>query len=159
MPTLGSFTPFGFPCSLRRASSTRGRPWRLTRSRPRMKVSARQMDKTPYFDVSLGGMRRKVRSGQGLTIQVQAVTPDLKPDRVIVPALNTGTPEQSVSALGRVHAQATIATVTPYAPARPLGRERTPHRRSVHANRGSRRRIIFPTNCGKDKPLHKLQTY
>jgi transcriptional regulator GlxA family with amidase domain len=65
------------------------------------KFSARLMGGTPYFDVSLVGVRRKVRSGQGLAIPVRAVTPELKPDWVIVPALNTGTPEQLVPALGR----------------------------------------------------------
>jgi transcriptional regulator GlxA family with amidase domain len=46
-------------------------------------------------------VRKKVRSGQGLTIPVQPVMADLKPDWVIIPALNTGTPEQLVPALGR----------------------------------------------------------
>jgi transcriptional regulator GlxA family with amidase domain len=65
------------------------------------KFSARQMGGTPHFDVSVVGMRRKVRSAQGLPIPVQAVTPALKPDWVIVPALSTSTPEQLVPALGR----------------------------------------------------------
>ncbi|MDN7179726.1 helix-turn-helix domain-containing protein [Caballeronia sp. SEWSISQ10-4 2] len=65
------------------------------------KFSAGQMGGTPYFDVSIVGVRKKVRSGQGLTIPVQAVTADLKPDWVVVPALNTGSPEQLVPALGR----------------------------------------------------------
>jgi transcriptional regulator GlxA family with amidase domain len=65
------------------------------------KFSAVQMGGRPCFDVSLVGMRKKVRSGQGLTIPVQPVMADLKPDWVIIPALNTGTPEQLVPALGR----------------------------------------------------------
>ena len=65
------------------------------------KFAAQQMGGTPYFDVSVVGVRRKVRSGQGLGIPVRAVTPDLKPDWVIVPALATGTPEQLIPALGR----------------------------------------------------------
>jgi transcriptional regulator GlxA family with amidase domain len=65
------------------------------------KFSAGQMGGTPYFDVSIVGVRKRVRSGQGLAIPVQAVTAGLKPDWVIVPALNTGTPEQLVPALGR----------------------------------------------------------
>jgi len=65
------------------------------------KFSAGQMGGTPYFDVSIVGVRKKVRSGQGLAIPVQAVTAGLKPDWVIVPALKTGTPEQLVPALGR----------------------------------------------------------
>jgi transcriptional regulator GlxA family with amidase domain len=65
------------------------------------KFSAVQMGGRPCFDVSLVGVRKKVRSGQGLTIPVQPVMADLKPDWVIIPALNTGTPEQLVPALGR----------------------------------------------------------
>jgi transcriptional regulator GlxA family with amidase domain len=63
--------------------------------------SALQMGGTPHFDVSIVGVRRRVRSGQGFAIPVQAITPDLKPDWVIVPALNTGRPEQLVPALDR----------------------------------------------------------
>jgi transcriptional regulator GlxA family with amidase domain len=63
--------------------------------------STRMMGGTPHFDVSIVGVRKKVRSGQGLTIPVQMITPDLKPDWVIVPALNTGTPEQLIPALDR----------------------------------------------------------
>jgi transcriptional regulator GlxA family with amidase domain len=65
------------------------------------KFSALQMSGTPHFDVSIVGVRRRVRSGQGFAIPVQAITPDLKPDWVIVPALNTGRPEQLVPALDR----------------------------------------------------------
>lgn len=65
------------------------------------RFSAQQMGGAPYFDVSIVGVRRKVRSSQGLGIPVRAVTPDLKPDWVIVPALATGTPEQLVPALER----------------------------------------------------------
>src|ERR1700733_13558740 len=65
------------------------------------KFSARQMGGPPHFDLSIVGVRRKVRSGQGLAIPVQAVTPALKPDWVIVPALGTGTPELLIPALDR----------------------------------------------------------
>jgi transcriptional regulator GlxA family with amidase domain len=65
------------------------------------KFSARQMDGTPYFDVSIVGVRKKVRSAHGLTIPVQLATADLKPDWVVVPALSTGTPEELIPALGR----------------------------------------------------------
>jgi transcriptional regulator GlxA family with amidase domain len=56
---------------------------------------------TPRFDVSMVGVRKKVRTGQGLAVPVRAVTPDLKPDWVIVPALNTGMPEHLIPALER----------------------------------------------------------
>jgi transcriptional regulator GlxA family with amidase domain len=65
------------------------------------RFSAGKMGGTPHFDVSIVGMRKKVRSAQGLAIPVQTVTADLKPDWVVVPALSTGTPEQLVPALAR----------------------------------------------------------
>jgi transcriptional regulator GlxA family with amidase domain len=65
------------------------------------KFSAQQMGGTPHFDMSIVGVRKTVRSSQGLGIPVQAITPDLQPDWVIVPALATGTPEQLIPALGR----------------------------------------------------------
>jgi transcriptional regulator GlxA family with amidase domain len=64
-------------------------------------LAARQMGGTPHFDVSIIGMRKKVRTSQGLTIPVQAITPGLQPDWVIVPALSTGTPEQLIQSLER----------------------------------------------------------
>jgi transcriptional regulator GlxA family with amidase domain len=63
--------------------------------------STRQMGGTPYFDVSTVGVRRKVVTGHGLAIPLQTITPDSKPDWVIVPALNTGTPEELIPALER----------------------------------------------------------
>jgi transcriptional regulator GlxA family with amidase domain len=65
------------------------------------KFSALQMGGTVRFDVSIVGVRRRVRSGQGLQIPVKAITPELKPDWVIVPALSTGRPEQLLPALER----------------------------------------------------------
>jgi transcriptional regulator GlxA family with amidase domain len=65
------------------------------------KFSAREMGGAPYFDISIVGVRSKVRSGQGLPIPVQPVTAELKPDWVIVVALSTVTPEGLVPALGR----------------------------------------------------------
>lgn len=65
------------------------------------KFSDRLMGGTPHFDLTVVGVRRKVRSGLGLAIPVRAVTPELKPDWVIVPALSTGTPEQLLPALAR----------------------------------------------------------
>ena len=65
------------------------------------KFSALQMGGAVRFDVSIVGVRRRVRSGQGLQIPVKAITPELKPDWVIVPALSTGRPEQLLPALER----------------------------------------------------------
>ena len=63
--------------------------------------AAAQAGGAPHFDVSIVGVRKKVRSGQGFALPVKSVTPDLKPDWVIVPALNTSRPEQLIPALGR----------------------------------------------------------
>jgi len=60
-----------------------------------------QMGGSPRFEVSILGVRKKVRSGQGFAIPVQPVTPDVKPDWVIVPALATARPEQLIPALER----------------------------------------------------------
>lgn len=65
------------------------------------KFSVYKFGGTPYFDVSVVGVRKRVRSDQGLALPVRAITPDLKPDWVIVPALNTGTPEQLLPSLER----------------------------------------------------------
>lgn len=65
------------------------------------KLAAAKMGGVPRFDVSIVGVRRKVRSGHGLTVPVSAITPDLKPDWVIVPALNATTPDLLLAALGR----------------------------------------------------------
>ena len=63
------------------------------------------------FDLTIVGMRRRVRSGQGFLVPTQAVTQDLKPEWVVVPALNTGRPEPLIAALGRrdvIQAQAQL---------------------------------------------------
>ena len=63
--------------------------------------AAAQMGGTLRFDVSIVGVRKKVRSGQGFAMPVKPITPDLKPDWVIVPALNASRPEQLIPALER----------------------------------------------------------
>jgi transcriptional regulator GlxA family with amidase domain len=65
------------------------------------KFSALQMGGAVKFDLSVVGVRKRVRSGQGLSIPVKAITPALKPEWVIVPALGTGRPEQLIPALAR----------------------------------------------------------
>lgn len=65
------------------------------------KFSALQMKGRPRFDVTVAGVRKRVRSGNGLAIPVRAITRDLKPDWVLVPALNTGTPDLLLPALER----------------------------------------------------------
>jgi transcriptional regulator GlxA family with amidase domain len=63
--------------------------------------SARQMGGSPRFDVSIVGVRKRVRSGQGFAIPVKPIIADLKPHWVIVPALAAGTPDQLIPALER----------------------------------------------------------
>jgi transcriptional regulator GlxA family with amidase domain len=65
------------------------------------RFSIRQKGGTSPFEVSIVGVRKKVRSGQGFSIPVQAITPKLKPDWVIVPALGTATPDLLIPALER----------------------------------------------------------
>lgn len=65
------------------------------------KFSTLQTGGALRFDVSVVGVRKKVRSGQGFPIPVKTVTAKLKPDWVIVPALAAGRPEQLVPALAR----------------------------------------------------------
>jgi transcriptional regulator GlxA family with amidase domain len=64
-------------------------------------LSAALMGGATRFDVSIVGVRKKVRSRQGLTVPVQPVSAELKPDWVIVPALNTTTPETLIPSLQR----------------------------------------------------------
>jgi transcriptional regulator GlxA family with amidase domain len=65
------------------------------------KFSALQSGKGPRFELTIVGIRRKVRSAQGFAIPVKPVAPAWKPDWVIVPALSAGTPAQLVPALER----------------------------------------------------------
>jgi transcriptional regulator GlxA family with amidase domain len=85
------------------------------------RLAARQMGGSPQFDVSIVGVRKKVRSGLGLAIPVQAVTPDLKPDWVVVPALIASTPELLIPALARADVrQATAQLLSWHAEGVPL---------------------------------------
>lgn len=69
------------------------------------RFSAWEKGGDPHFALSVVGVRRKVRSSHGLAIPVQGITPRLKPDWVIVPALSTGTPDLLVPALQRPDVQ------------------------------------------------------
>ncbi|VIO69665.1 HTH-type transcriptional regulator CdhR [Bradyrhizobium ivorense] len=73
------------------------------------KFAAAQLGGAPRFDVSVVGVRKRVRSGQGFAMPVQSITPDSKPDWVIVPALSTGQPEQLLPALERRDVHQAIA--------------------------------------------------
>jgi transcriptional regulator GlxA family with amidase domain len=73
------------------------------------RFASRQTGGAPPFDVSVVGMRRKVRSGLGFTVPVQTAAPDLKPDWVIVLALTTSTPELLAPALERPDVRQAVA--------------------------------------------------
>jgi transcriptional regulator GlxA family with amidase domain len=72
-------------------------------------LSAKLLGGTPHFDVSVVGVRKKVKSGLGLTIPAKAITQDLKPDWVLVPALKATTPATLVAALQRPDVRQAIA--------------------------------------------------
>lgn len=65
------------------------------------RFSAMQMGGSARFEVTVVGVRKKVRSAQGLSIPVKAITSAPKPDWVIVAALSAGTPEALLPALER----------------------------------------------------------
>lgn len=64
-------------------------------------LSGKLLGGTPRFDVTVVGVRKKVTSAQGLIIPVKPITPDLKPDWIIVPALRATTPETLLPSLQR----------------------------------------------------------
>jgi transcriptional regulator GlxA family with amidase domain len=65
------------------------------------KFAATQSGGSAHFDVSIVGVRKQVRTGQGFSISAKPITAASKPDWVIVPALSAGTPEQLLPALER----------------------------------------------------------
>jgi transcriptional regulator GlxA family with amidase domain len=62
---------------------------------------AQRMSKRSLFEVSIVGVRKRVRTGQGFVIPAQDAASVSKPDWVIVPALTTSTPESLIPALER----------------------------------------------------------
>ena len=76
------------------------------------RFSTRMMGGTPRFDVSLVGVRKRVRTGLGLTLPVLPIASASKPDWAIIPALNTGTPEVLVPALARPDVKSAIRQAT-----------------------------------------------
>jgi transcriptional regulator GlxA family with amidase domain len=65
------------------------------------RFAAGQTGGVPLFDVSIVGVRKRVRSGLGLSLPVRAITRSWKPEWVIIPALNTSTPDRLIPALER----------------------------------------------------------
>jgi transcriptional regulator GlxA family with amidase domain len=72
-------------------------------------LSMKLMGGTPHFHLTVVGVRRRVRSSQGLTIPVKSVRSNLKPDWVIVPALKATTPATLLPALERPDVRAAKA--------------------------------------------------
>jgi transcriptional regulator GlxA family with amidase domain len=64
-------------------------------------LSAQVLDGSVRFDVTVVGVRRKVTSAHGLSVPVDPISSNLKPDWVIVPALKVTTPDALVPALDR----------------------------------------------------------
>ncbi|MDR5780863.1 helix-turn-helix domain-containing protein [Caballeronia sp. LZ065] len=64
-------------------------------------LSKRMMGGTPRFDVSVVGVRKRVRSRHGLAVPVQGIVARPKPDWVVVPALATSMPDELVESLER----------------------------------------------------------
>lgn len=73
-------------------------------------IAARQK-KPPPFDVSVVGVRKKVRSAGGLIVPVQAAPPELKTDWMIIPALATSSPDLLIPALQRPDVRHAVAAV------------------------------------------------
>jgi transcriptional regulator GlxA family with amidase domain len=65
------------------------------------RFAAGQTGGAPLFDVSIVGVRKRVRSGLGLSLPVRAITRSWKPEWVIIPALNASTPDRLIPALER----------------------------------------------------------
>jgi transcriptional regulator GlxA family with amidase domain len=72
-------------------------------------LASRAQSGAPRFDVSVVGVRKRVRSRHGFIIPVQSVHDVPKPDWVIVPALGTTTPDTLLPALERNDVRDAIA--------------------------------------------------
>jgi transcriptional regulator GlxA family with amidase domain len=72
-------------------------------------LASRAQGGAPRFDVSVVGVRKRVRSRHGFIIPVQSVHDVPQPDWVIVPALGTTTPDTLLSALERNDVRDAIA--------------------------------------------------
>jgi transcriptional regulator GlxA family with amidase domain len=72
-------------------------------------LSQRTMGGVPRFDVSLVGVRKRVRSSHGMAIPVQPITPELKPDWVVFPALTTLSSEALIASFERPDVQRAMA--------------------------------------------------
>lgn len=64
-------------------------------------LGALLLETAPHFDVSIVGVRDTVRTACGLEVPVGPIDPTMKPEWVLIPALNTRMPEPLALALGR----------------------------------------------------------
>jgi len=55
----------------------------------------------PKFEVTIVGVRKQVRSALGLSVPVSPITPRLKPDWIIVPAVYAPMPDDMIATLAR----------------------------------------------------------
>jgi len=60
----------------------------------------------PKFEVTIVGVRKHVRSALGLSLPVQAITPRLKPDWIVVPAVYAPMPGDMIATLERADVKA-----------------------------------------------------
>src|ERR1700744_6626263 len=71
--------------------------------------AARKMGNAPRFEVTVVGVRKKVRSGRGLIIPVEPAKPKSRPDWVVVGALNTTIPETLLLSRARKEGRDAVA--------------------------------------------------
>jgi transcriptional regulator GlxA family with amidase domain len=64
-------------------------------------MAAAQTGGGARFDVSVVGVRRRVKTGLGVPVSVQPINPSDRPDWVVIPALNTSGPDGLIASLDR----------------------------------------------------------
>ena len=72
-------------------------------------LSTKLFGGTPRFDVMTVGVRRKVKTSQGLTVPVQPVQPASRPDWAIIPAVIANSPEELFAKLERADVRVAIS--------------------------------------------------
>src|ERR1044072_5729588 len=72
-------------------------------------TAAQKMGARTRFEVSLVGVRKQVRSAQGLGVPVKPILPRQKADWIVVAALATTMPETLLPALARADVRAALA--------------------------------------------------
>jgi transcriptional regulator GlxA family with amidase domain len=78
-------------------------------------LAATLPDAPALFDVSLVGVRRRVRTAQGLTVPVMSVADAGRPDAVLVPALGAKMPEALAARLAQADVKDAVVTLQRWA--------------------------------------------